>query len=85
MQWRNCKVSKISMGMGEGWIHSWSGPHQAARVLRRPLSTSLAVVPPDGISALFLKEMGAVVLVGGGNRCELDPGLGGRRLAIPPR
>ncbi|UBB18809.1 RHS repeat-associated core domain-containing protein [Comamonas odontotermitis] len=46
------------IGMGKGWMHSWSGRIKLPKYYDARYPSSLAVVLPDGTSALFLKEIG---------------------------
>ncbi|GAB2828716.1 hypothetical protein GCM10027276_34540 [Comamonas piscis] len=46
------------IGLGKGWTHSWSGRIKLPKLYDARYPSSLAVLLPDGTSALFLKDAG---------------------------
>ncbi|MFE1574157.1 RHS repeat-associated core domain-containing protein [Comamonas odontotermitis] len=46
------------IGMGKGWMHSWSGRLKLPKYYNAKYAASIAIVLPDGTSALFLKDDG---------------------------
>lgn len=46
------------IGMGKGWTHSWSARLKLPKYYDARYASSIAILLPDGASALFLKEHG---------------------------